>query len=512
MERQFYTDDFEQLLKEKSDELRMYPSKRVWHSIYNDLHPGRKWPSVAVSMLLIIALFITGYWNNNTNASLSASITSSADLQKNPEKNILSDNKGFQYPVAVNKGSDQNTTALLPDKNSSTVTQSKNNKPSPDGNSINPPYYSKTTGTVSANGYTTNLNKENYNDDIESKFLQLSPINISTNSIDFKSTVIENVIADLTFDKPAKEKTTKEFINEDDNNSIGLNAINIVNSNTQGEKTIITKKEDTQVETAVSTTFTKTTLSTEDKAWIEDYALHNKSQRSKWKDRVAFEFYITPGVGYRKLSSNAAYADNISDFVIQKPGLGIEAGTGLIYAAAKNLRLKAGIQANYTNYVINAVQTNHPVLTTLLLKDPVSGYPNIVSRQSTLSNPPALQPSKAHNKTYQISIPVGFALKLSGNDKLEWYAGATLQPTFVIGGKANLLSHDKRNYISDPSLLRHWSLNSGFETYIHYKLDGYTLQVGPQFRYQLVSTYSRQFSLKENLYNTGLKIGVIKNF
>ena len=69
MERKFYTDNFEQLLKEKSDEFRMYPSKRVWHSIYNDLHPGRKWPSIAMSMLLIIALLLIGYLNTSDNTN-----------------------------------------------------------------------------------------------------------------------------------------------------------------------------------------------------------------------------------------------------------------------------------------------------------------------------------------------------------------------------------------------------------------------------------------------------------
>src|SRR5881394_1626314 len=79
MERKFYTDNFEQLLKEKSDEFRMYPSKRVWHSIYNDLHPGRKWPSVAVSLVLIIALLMVGYWNNNN----SNTVTIADAAQKN---------------------------------------------------------------------------------------------------------------------------------------------------------------------------------------------------------------------------------------------------------------------------------------------------------------------------------------------------------------------------------------------------------------------------------------------
>ena len=83
MERKFYTDDFEQLLKERSDEFRMYPSKRVWHSIYNDLHPGRKWPSVAVSMLLIIALLLVSYWNSNDNNSSKVTTASTIDGSQN---------------------------------------------------------------------------------------------------------------------------------------------------------------------------------------------------------------------------------------------------------------------------------------------------------------------------------------------------------------------------------------------------------------------------------------------
>ena len=43
MEKEFYTDDrFEQLIKERADQFSMYPSKRVWHSIYNNLHPSRR--------------------------------------------------------------------------------------------------------------------------------------------------------------------------------------------------------------------------------------------------------------------------------------------------------------------------------------------------------------------------------------------------------------------------------------------------------------------------------------
>lgn len=68
MENEFYTGDFEQLIKEKADQFRMYPSKRVWHSIYNNLHPSRRWPSAVMSLLLITSLSFIGYLNTADNS------------------------------------------------------------------------------------------------------------------------------------------------------------------------------------------------------------------------------------------------------------------------------------------------------------------------------------------------------------------------------------------------------------------------------------------------------------
>ena len=68
IENEFYEDEFEQLLKEKADLFSMYPSKRVWHSIYNNLHPGRRWPSVVISLVLISSLMLIGYLNTGENS------------------------------------------------------------------------------------------------------------------------------------------------------------------------------------------------------------------------------------------------------------------------------------------------------------------------------------------------------------------------------------------------------------------------------------------------------------
>src|SRR5687767_15955897 len=43
MKRNFYTDDFEDLIREKADQYRMYPSEKVWKEINRSLHSRRKW-------------------------------------------------------------------------------------------------------------------------------------------------------------------------------------------------------------------------------------------------------------------------------------------------------------------------------------------------------------------------------------------------------------------------------------------------------------------------------------
>src|SRR5882757_4521153 len=53
MERNFYTDDFEEFLKEKADQNKMYPSDRVWNNVYGSLHHRRRWFAIGLVLLLV---------------------------------------------------------------------------------------------------------------------------------------------------------------------------------------------------------------------------------------------------------------------------------------------------------------------------------------------------------------------------------------------------------------------------------------------------------------------------
>ncbi len=517
MEKTFYNDDFEQLLKEKADQFRMYPSRRVWHSIYNNLHPSRRWPSAAMSLLLIITLHLTGYLNTN-DTNINNQFIGNANTVNN-----ISNLSTAQKRVFTNtKQQSPNTGSGYVAKKH--TTSESEISPNTDVNTVN-------QGTLAQNNAETEKyaqeNKVSATPD--KSIVQAIDSYIKMNQV-FADVADANKKVKIKASSPSINNTAEEEItgeSENEKNKVGRgtdvrttkNEFNpLVNSSganklAPGDKTPVTKNDITSNDKSVAT---------EDKAWIEDFAFHNKPQGKKWKGKLDLEFYATPAVNYRKLTtaskgSTAPFATtgDINQFISQKPGLGIESGIDLSYAFAKNLRLKTGIQFNYTNYNINADQTNHPVLTTVLLNDPTTGYSYLASRTSTISNSynsSALQPVVLHNRTYQISIPVGLAYKLSSTKNVDWFAGASVEPTYVFGGKAHLISADLKSYVYEPSSIRNWNLGFGFETYMSYKLGAYNLQVGPRVRFQAYSTYQRNVALIEKPYAVGLKVGIVKGF
>jgi hypothetical protein len=556
MEHKFYTDNFERLLKEKSDEFRMYPSKRVWHSIYNDLHPDRKWPSIAVSLVLVTVLFLIGYWNNSftssdnkqttvasataatngkagNNTNTSGSILTSANnqdeavtapapasfqQQKNLPASANTPEKRSVIPSAVRH---TNTTAIT--GNAGTITTISDKE-------LLSASRNKASQQVSGSGTKNTLSKETAAitepaGTVQEKNMDNSHTGLSNTGIAAGKPVTENNIATgITANTKA---VSAEAEGEGDEVSAAINPLNNTSEElVKGNMPGAVAAELSDKPAVAKAVAANNKLSSEDKSWIEHYALYNKRNSNRWKGRLSSEIYITPGIGFRKMTTNTGYAEaipaalnaspaaytNTNAPLTYTPGLSFEVGAGWSYAVAKNIRLKAGIQANFTNYSIDVTEINHPVITTLLLNNLNNGRPYLDARVSSLANVPGFNNKRVHNQTSQISLPLGVAVKLKGNEKLEWYAGVSMQPAYIFGGKANLISSDHNNYVADASMLRSWNLNSALETYIHYKMNGFTLQAGPEFRYQLISTYSQKYTYNENLYNIGVKVGIVKNF
>src|ERR1700749_1156783 len=59
-ESNFYSDEFEQLIREKTEQYKMYPSEKVWKGVHNSLHTKRKWFIGTMALLVGGILFFAG--------------------------------------------------------------------------------------------------------------------------------------------------------------------------------------------------------------------------------------------------------------------------------------------------------------------------------------------------------------------------------------------------------------------------------------------------------------------
>jgi len=115
------------------------------------------------------------------------------------------------------------------------------------------------------------------------------------------------------------------------------------------------------------------------------------------------------------------------------------------------------------------------------------------------------------NLSFQVSAPVGVELALAGSDKMQFGIATTVQPTYILGDRAYLITTDYKNYTQIPWLLRRWNVNTAFETFVSYQAGKMRWQVGPQVRYQLLSSFISNYPVKENLFDFGLKICISVN-
>lgn len=520
----FNNDNFEKLLKERSDEFKMYPTKRVWYSIYNNIHPGRKWPSIATCITLISTLLLIGFLNSNNHSenfnvknpssptfAAVSNKTISSLLNYNSANPIASNSLFTLSPDNSSVQNLSNATSFLNYQNISDVDNEHTNTSIPlILSSITPTF--KNTKTKTANTNLINLQNNNLNttpysstriiesgniySEINNNDLP-SPLKIITNAIVFQKE--ENLIAESQkiIEHPFVEnfklttlpatKNIKELTLTSEDKNVNKTSI---------EKHIIKNKE-------------IHILSDVEKAWVESYALYNRPEPKKWLGKLGWQIYISPSVVYRTLKNALPNEQNINNSIVQKPALGLEIGGGIISSVFKNVKLKTGLQLNFTRYNSEAYENSHPVATRITIRSEM-GQTYQESRSTPYSNNGGISPIKLHNETFQISIPMGMDVAILNFDNLQWSMGATIQPSYIIGGKSYLISSDKRNYIRENSLLNRWNLDAGFETFISYKTNGFTVQFGPQFRKQLFTTNNKNYFIQEHLNNYGFKFGISK--
>lgn len=450
MERNFNNVDFENFLKENADQYRMYASEKTWKGIYNALNTRKRWFGIGFLFSLVAGGFATFFIINSRKTDLKELTHSNSPVQS----------------FAVNE------------KNSkSQITLAKGISSSPD----------ISDNAVEQAGNTPFRSKEN-------KLIAL--VNSNFDAVDKKDNV-----------------TAFESIGNDTENELVASTIA---SQAEDQDFFVTGRNSKPSTTPANVTENLAGNPLTIESVVNSYHVRKKKNTVKW------QIYFTPTISYRKLSENKAFLRaapappnlpynyaalyDINSVVTHKPDMGLELGLSAKYRITRILSMRAGLQFNVSRYEIKAF--NYPVeIATISLNRGGSAIEsvNTISTHRNFSGDAA---DWLKNFYFQVSVPLGAEVKIAGDDKVQFGIASTIQPTYVLGDRAYLISTDYKNYSEVPWLIRRWNVNTNLETYVAYSTGKLNWQVGPQVRYQLLSSFVNKYPVKENLFDFGLKVGI----
>ncbi len=475
MERNFYEDDFEELLKEKADQYKMYPSDSVWNGIQHSLHSRRKWYWLGFALLLsgvsyyAIEALISPPSPRNTTSSKIASNTKAVSETAATEDKISS---ALVIPITVAKSN-----------------------PAP---RINRPDRQPFYGVF----------------DIDRSYRSTGP---ATTVPSIEAEQPGQMVARLT---PAQQQTDRAPRGSLPEATMANFVIN------RRANPLSTNVEPLRHAPGTAARFPiEAEPSAEDMAkinWLHEFAVHDivvpKNKRLGW------QLSFAPTINYRKLSTsknpgrqymvkNIPMAMNIEgdldNLLSHKPALGFELGTHLRYKIDRTVTFKTGIQFNYARYAIEAFESSADVAT-IALQSTGGARRDSIRSISAINNFAGRSVKDIQNQYFQLSAPIGLEIKVLDGARLQFHVAGTIQPTYLINRNSYLITTDYRNYTREPSLVRRWNMNTSAEAFVSYSTGGISWQVGPQFRYQLLSSYSSKYPIRENLMEYGVKIGVTK--
>ena len=465
MERNFYNEEFEDLIRQKADQYKMYPSDKVWNNVHSSLHTRRKWFIAGMFTLITGILFFAG-------------------------KELLAPSPQINTPKRI---ADNNIS--LPKKAIATEA------------SITPAF-PELKVVPSSPSKTNDDNIDIPNDDS----ISIAALNNDVENPTIAGGIFQDPSEDLVT-TPARYLNPKRISIESGNNI--QNGVDNINRETIDPTShdLLTNASPLNLEDERQTSLLQSSA---------PYQLNSlkKLNRKYW------QIYLSPTASYRRLSGGDIFANmksnllngpiaatnqnsNLNQYINNKPAVGFEVGGSFLYRLTRNLSLKAGLQFNYSSYNINAYASNIQPATIAL--NSYFGYStNTITSYTNIGTIGGKATVNLQNQYYQLSGPVGFELRIMGNEKLQVHIGATVQPTYLLNRNAYLLTADYTNYAQEPSLFRRWNVNGAVEAFVSYKTGSIRWQIGPQFRYQLLSTYTSQYPINENLKEFGVKFGISK--
>jgi hypothetical protein len=499
MERNFHTDEFEELIRQKTGQYKMYPSDKVWKEIYNSLHTKRRRFVIGMSVLIGGILMVAGI--------------ELLQPSKHPETV-----QKIQPPEPLKPGPAIDLSAFVALKKATTLHRlavvAVTGNPDA-GQALEPS--TSSSDQLTTPGASDIL--EAYADPASYSLAQSTDGNLALTEPAGASRI---ALAEPK-GAPGETLATLENLTTEINVHLPLHQINNSVSVPTDEDNLSKASRASGAVANSSPSQAKQQIN-----WLQEYAVQHLVAIKQ--HRVSFQIYFSPTVNYRNLSGAnydpskptvanvpvaLAHYGNVNDFVDHTPAIGYEVGSSILYRLTRNLTFKIGAQFNYSSYNIRAYSSGDQ-LGTIALNSPYFTYfgylADSVSSYSNVRNFGGKSRITLQNKYYQLSMPIGLEYKMFGNGRLQFFIAGTIQPTYLLNRNSYLLTTDYTSYIKEPSLFRVWNVNGGLEAYVAYQAAGLRWQIGPQFRYQLLSTYTDDYPLKENLKEYGIKIGISKIF
>ncbi|MDH7463782.1 hypothetical protein QEG73_20950 [Chitinophagaceae bacterium 26-R-25] len=480
MDRDFYTDEFEQFLKSKADQHRLYPSEMVWKKINRTLHPTK-------SGLIVAALFLLFLF------------TGDQILRVQTDTNELSGSIIKNDEIAANDFLQQIRAGLNLTQNRNTV------------HIFNQPIYSNNINIYKwLNGYNYVANSALPK--VIADKLPIAQRITSSFSTRFSDLPPLNAIAASYVAIPENE-VGKVFINDNTETRVAMNAsvVKLI-ANNKPVAPAVAAKPIIAVEPKKSSPAITTP--------VVSYASVKIPKISEPK-HLQLQYYFAPTISFRKLedpsskstsSQDLPLASNhldVNKFVNHSPTIGLEAGSALLFPVTKNISIKAGLQLNMNGYNVSAY-TYSREKATIALTTP-GNINDTIRAFTSIRNMNGYSQEILQNRYFQLSMPVGIDVKIIGDHRLQLNAAGTFQPFYVMAHSTYLLSNDYNNYVKEHSLVRRFNYAANLETYVSYTgANGLKFQLGPQFRYQLKSTYSDRYPIHEYLMEYSIKFGIIK--
>lgn len=501
MEINFDMDNFEQSLKQHADEFSMIPSKRVWNGVYNSLHPGSKWPSLTMLLFFLLTLVGIGPLNN------SGKDFTLTTLPDNNQQSYADEGERSLFNLKTLPENEQLSSQI---KSSGKVISLKNKTEENISHTNSEP---KDISPSIANDEPTPQNiavikKEQVemvipNDDFHEKSLENIPNTIIVNISDYN----KNQMATSKVIQPEFEKSLQIDQFEQKNNISSQNQKSLTLLKINPVKPLLNKIENNKPESEFN---------------APNELIKSSTEVKKQNSKTTWIFFVTPSVTTTYFTGkdieNYNTPVNTSPLIVNpnqlknsmrfNARLGLNVGTEMNYSFSEGWEIVTGAQISYSGYNILAHKV-HPTFSYLYLKDD----PNSISPHKYITyygSGLGLDEVVLHNKSLQLSIPLGIKHSVWKNNNMEIKIGTSVQPSVLLSGQAYILSTDGRNYVQDDELLRTVNLIGELNSSISFQGDKVKWHVGPVVRYQALSTYRKNYPVSEHLIDYGIRIGISK--